>query len=605
MTIVCVELPSQDSSGEGARDNVPFDLAAMMTWAETAGLVRREDWTLLDQNTADYGGDAAVTGAVVATQAPVVIFRLLDYNLERSLWLAKRLRSLMPATHFVACGPEVTRDSLLQKSHAFDALIEGEPETALAGVLADTATRSLKPWYRGEPVDAATMPDPYLSGALTMHPRKPVILRTSRGVDRLPSFASPHARGAPGQRFMHRDRGPKVLRMASDAGVAEAMFVDDRLDTHPEFAGYVKMLAAANESGVGLRARIDPARIDDDTARLMADAAFMEAGGWLGSTNARAQEAAGMSLDRDAFERGARLLWNTGIMVRPSVIIGLPFDDYDAVIETFDFLGMAGIGQDAEPKPLSLAPGSAMRLQPASYGIKDFVDRPPYYVLETEWMTEDDFVDAMADFEENFDVAWTPPVAPVFKRERGGFIAFADLRDPAGLDRLLIDADKLASSVTLLIDADNPELQKRIARSATGLRKENPYTLWQIVLVSSVSIPSPGSVARLADAFSMPDHYFGAARMFSVDPQPDYQTRTFFATTSEALALAALRERQDLETVFVLGQELPGQRLLEAIPFLAFDREAVPFELLYDVMSAYRSYPELLVEAPRSILAPD
>jgi len=155
--------------------------------------------------------------------------------------------------------------------------------------------------------------------------------------------------------------------------------------------------------------------------------------------------------------------------------------------------------------------------------------------------------------------------------------------------------------VTLLLDADDPERVFRVTRAAKDLRKENPYCLWQIVLASDAGIPPTAMVERLCDAFSMPEHYFELSRLYSLDPQPDFQVRTFFATASEALALVSLRDRQDLETIFALGDALPGARLLEALPFLAFDREASPFELLYDAMSAYRDYPDLLVEAPRSL----
>jgi len=250
---------------------------------------------------------------------------------------------------------------------------------------------------------------------------------------------------------------------------------------------------------------------------------------------------------------------------------------------------------------MPILPGSLIRADSASYGVKEFLERPPYYVVETDWMGEEDLLDAVADFEESFDVAWGLPVVPTFKPDRGGFTAFADLRKDSALDALLVAPERLASSVTVLLDADDTDRIDRVSRAAKDLRKENPYTLWQIVLYSNAGIPQSGTVKKLADAFSMPEHYFELARLYSLDPQPDFQVRAFFATSSEALALVSLRERQDLETVFTLGGAMPGARLLEAIPFLAFDRDAAPFELLYDIMSAYRAYPELLVEAPQNI----
>ena len=603
MRILCIQLPRQDASGAAARDNVPLAACRMLAWAESRGALARDDWAVLDQATADFGGDAAIAAAALRSGAELIAFSLFDWNLERSLWLARRLRAVMPATHFAAHGPEVVQGMPLFKAQAFDALIEGEPEAPFVELLADLASRSLKPRYVARALpNPAEMPDPYLAGTLVMLPGKPVLIESARGSAMTPAFIG-RASGQP--RLFPRDVAPRVLRLASDAGADEARFVDPRLDERPDFRGFLKSLAAANESGVALAARLDPAGLDDESAKLLYDASFALVEARLGSVNDCALETVGMRLDKDGLERGSRLLWAQDIVVKPELYLGLPHETYDSTIEAFDYLGMTGMGQDAELRPMPVSPGSAVRAASDEFGVKEYLERPPYWVVETEWMDEDDFLDAVADFEESFDVAWGAPVAPGFKPERGGSVSFADARATAAPraspDALLVAPDRLASSVTILLDADDPERVARVARAARELRKENPYCLWQIVLRSDAGIPPSSMVERLTDAFSMPEHYFELSRLYSLDPQPDFQVRTFFATTSEALALAALRERQDLETVFALGDALPGARLLESLPFLAFDRDAAPFELLYDVMSAYRDYPDLLVEAPRSL----
>jgi len=571
----------------------------MMAWAESRGALKRDEWTLLDQRTADFGGDAAIAAAAMRSSAELVLFSLFDWNLERSLWLAKRLRAVMPATHFAAFGPEIAPGMPVYKAQAFDALIEGEPEGPFIELLADLGARSLKQRYAATaPLDLLLLPDPYLTGALAITPDKPVLIESARDSTMTPAFMG---RAASAPRYFQKEAAPRVLRLASERGADEARFIDPRLDERPDFKAFVKALAAANESGVALAARFDPAPLDDEFVKLLADASFVAVGTDLGSVNTKALEAAGMRLDRDGLERGARLLWTQGIIVKPDVYLGLPHDDYDSTIETFDYLGMIGMGQDAELRPMPVSPGSIVRAASAEYGIKEYLERPPYWVVETDWMDEDDLLDAVADFEESFDVAWGSPVAPCFKAGRGGFVSFADLRVRSNLDALLVAPEKTASSVTLFLDADNPEGVMRVVRAAKDLRKENPYTLWQLVLSSDAGIPPAGMVEKLTDAFSMPEHYFELSRLYSLDPQPDFQVRSFFATTSEALALVSLRDRQDLETVFALGDALPGARLLESIPFLAFDRETSSFELLYDVMNAYRDYPDLLVEAPRAL----
>jgi hypothetical protein len=404
-------------------------------------------------------------------------------------------------------------------------------------------------------------------------------------------------------RYWPRDTTARVIRLASERDVRDIYMIDPRFDARADLPGFIKSLAAANESGMGLHIHLDPAAVNDEVARLLADASIASARALLPSTNPLSLGTVGLSLDKDAFERGCQLIAAANAAVQPEAVLGLPHDSYETTIDTFDYLAMIGIGQDTELKPLSLAPGTTIRNASKEFGIQEFLENPPYYVLETSWMTEDDMLDAVADFEESFDVAWSRPVSPSFRLERGGFVSFVDLRKPGTLDGLLVAPERLAASVTLMLDADDPEGAAKVARAAREIRKDNPFCLWQVVLHSDAAIPGSAMTARLTDAFLSPEHYFELSRMFSMDPQPNFQTRVFFSTNSESLAIRALKEFQQLETILVLGNALPGPRALEALPFLCFDRDATPFELLYDVMSAYRGYPDLLVEGPRELFS--
>ncbi|MCK7539855.1 MAG: hypothetical protein MZV63_57595 [Marinilabiliales bacterium] len=204
--------------------------------------------------------------------------------------------------------------------------------------------------------------------------------------------------------------------------------------------------------------------------------------------------------------------------VRPSLLLGLPFDDYDAVIDSFDFLGMAGLGQDALVAPLAILPGTRIRDRAEDLGIKEYLRRPPYYVMETEWIDEDGIADAAAAFEESFDVALAPPVAPNFEETIRGYRSFADLRKPGSLDGLLVNPETLGNSMTLLLSGDDEDGVARLARTARDLRKENPFGLYQIVLYSDKRIPGESVQRKIADAFIEPDHWYELSRIYSLDP---------------------------------------------------------------------------------------
>lgn len=603
MKTLFVQLPQQDPSPETAAANVPLIPGRLIAYACALGLLKRDECAILDDQVTDHGGDAAVSAAAMRAEPGLLAFVVFPWNLERSLWIAKKLRAVLPATSFLALGPEAIQGMPLFKAQAFDAIIEGECELPFSDLLRDLDRRSPKPRYAADaPADLSLLPDPYLEGILPIRADKPVLAETRRGfassrADRYEQWPAGTVRSFP------PDHAPRLLRLASIKGALEFRLLDAPLGTSQEDSGFLKSLAAANEGGVPLRAEIDLATLTEDTTRLLHDAALSFADANLFSTNAQALAALGSSLDKAGFERGLGLLWSRDISVRPLVLLGLPFDSYETTVDTFDFLGMAGMGQDASLKPLALAPGSRFRNRSHDFGIREFLENPPYWAVETDWLDEDGFLDAVADFEESFDVAWGHPISPRFAPTRGGFVSFLDARRDGALDAALVSPERLASSITLLLDADDPERAARVARTARDLVRENPFTLWQIVLHSDKTIPGDKIVSRLADAFASPEHYFELSRLFSLDPQPNFQTRIFFSTSSESLALRSLKEHSRLETVFVLGAAMPGPKLIESLPFLAFDRDATAFELIYDVMSAYRDFPDMLVEMPRELLA--
>lgn len=597
MRILFIRLPAPDPSRQALREAVPLAAARAAALAESRGLIDRGLWSFLDRNVTDYGGDAAVVAAASASGAQAVLFELEPHNLDRSAWIAKRLRTRSPRVILAAHGPEARRDMPIFRASTFDAVLEGEPEESFCSFLTDLAAGSVRPHYISEPSrEFGAWPDPYLAGVLAVEPDRPVFIETVRGCPP-PCLDGPGSGGS--LRFRPEDQAARIVRLASKKGAPEVRFQDKALSLRPDLPRFFREAAGANDAGVPIELDLDPGILTEELGGLMADAAVetVRTGPW--STNPAALAALGSSWNREGFERGCGILTSLGIRVRPSLLLGLPFDDYDAVIDSFDFLGMAGLGQDALVSPLAVLPGTRIRDRAEDLGIKEYLRRPPYYVMETEWIDEDGIADAAAAFEESFDVALAPPVAPAFEETIRGYLSFADLRKPGSLDKLLVNPETLGNSLTLLLSGDDEEGIQRLARAARDLRKENPFGLYQIVLYSDKSIPGEAVQRKIADAFIEPDHWYELSRIYSLDPQRSFQARVFFATRKPSLALAALRDAQDLETIFVLDAEPARgwERVFDALPFLAFDRDSVPFGLLYDAMNAYRAYPDLLIEA--------
>jgi hypothetical protein len=64
-----------------------------------------------------------------------------------------------------------------------------------------------------------------------------------------------------------------------------------------------------------------------------------------------------------------------------------------------------------------------------------------------------------------------------------------------------------------------------------------------------------------------------------------------------------MEEAPDIETMLVLTGKASfhADRLADLLPFVAFDREAIPFDRLYELLGIYAEFRHMLVEAPEDL----
>jgi hypothetical protein len=605
MKVLFVQLPLQDPNGDGAGANVPLAAGYLAAYAEARGKLKRGDWSILPRDVCDRGSDSAVIEAVAASGAELACFSLYAWNLERSLYVAEKAAQASPRLRLVAGGPEVVSGMKLFSRSPFNSLIEGEGEDAFCELLSDVERSKplAKRYAASNPVDLALLPNPYLAGTLPFEADRPVHLETMRGCPSRCGYCY-YGKSNPTLRRYPREQAYEVIAAAGKAGARELYLMDPSFHATEDLSDRLVDLAKANGAGMAIHAELRLESVTEEAGRLYAAAGLQSAEVGLQSVNPKALEAVGRAWDRPAFERGAEVLAKNHVTVKTGLILGLPFDGYEQVIETFDFLGMHGLGQEAELYPLSLLPGTAVREKADDWGMSR-METPPYWVTSSDWISGDDMADAVAAFEDGFDVEWAFPPAPHFKAEESGFRAFIDARKGDSLDWARLNPNRLASSITVLADADDPEGVSRLVRAARDMKRDNPFALYQIVLKSDSRFPSEKLAARVRDAFLKEDHYYELSRYFSLDPQPSYQVRLFFATRNPSLAYRAMEEAQDMETLLVIGGKggFNADRLAEQLPFVAFDRDALPFDRLYELMSVYAEFRHMLVEASEELFS--
>lgn len=603
MKIVFVQLPVQEPDWDDMAANVPLAAGYLTAYAESIGLLERSEWSILDQGIADCGSDSAIIETLAAGEPDLVAFSLYAWNLERSLYIAGKAREKLPRARFVAGGPEVVEGMPIMDRSPFHALAAGEGELPFAAILRDVRQhRPLSKLYKADNLlDLATLPSPYLAGTLPIVKDAPIHIETMRGCPYHCAYCF-YGKNYPTLRRYPHEQALQVIRKASQIGCSELYIMDPSFQFGADLEQRLADFADANTAAIPMHTEMRLDSVTDKLGSLLKSAGIASIEAGLQSINPKALEAVNRSMDLEGFARGAEILQKQRIIIKTGLILGLPFDGYEQVIETFDFLGMHGLGQEAELYPLSFLPGTDARERADEWRMSR-MELPPYWVTSNDWISGDDMIDAVTSFEESFDVEWAAPPAPHFSAEKNGFRAFVDTRKLENIDWMRLNPAKLSNSITLLADAEDPESLSRLVRAARDLRRDNPYTLYQIVLTSDTRIPSERLVERIQDAFIFPDHYYELAHFFSPDPQEGYQTRMFFATRNLSLAYRATEEAQDLETMVIITGKTGynAERLSELLPYVVFDRERIPFDRLYELLSLYADFPHMLIEAPEDL----
>lgn len=472
--VLLIQLPIPPAGLQPVRGNVPLAAGYLKLFAQQQKLDEAFEIEILPPRLANTLGDRGLVREILDRQPWMVGFTCYVWNIERSLWIAARLKESNPEIQIVLGGPEITLDNAWVLSHpAVDYAVLGEGEQTFAELLvalrsgrsvqsgkrcsanqkpprqAITAIHGQGACFRGgeaasvprvpEPGPGQDLPgipglwwkgmtspptwrkpltnldaivSPYLEGILDVAEERTLFLETVRGCAFRCKFCY-YPKSYDAIHAVSHEKIAAILRHAAERGVKEIVLLDPTLNQRPDFAELLSLLADYNPARQWTCfGELRAEGIDAPTARLLREAGFTEVEVGLQSLDRRAQRLMGRTVNLKAFERGSKAMMDEGLTVRVDLILGLPGDTSDSVRRSIDYLHRSKLYSEVQVFHLSVLPGTAFRQEAAQLGL-EFQSRPPYYVLHTPTLDLEQLYELMEEAQQAFGLEfdpWPPPL---------------------------------------------------------------------------------------------------------------------------------------------------------------------------------------------------
>ena len=477
--VLLLQLPPPRFCFEEAPSNIPLAagfLAAALQSRGPAGFVIE----IAPPEVVDALAEEGIA-AWVAQMTPAAIgMTLYVWNVQRSLFVAARIRERSPGTRVFVGGPEVTPDNLWVLQHpAVDGGIFGEGESrieAFLQVLLEEGTVESIPGAflkkcgqlmvnreTAEPWDLASCPYPCLDGKIGPSRDGTLFLETVRGCPFRCRYCYYH-KALGGVRF-HPERSIEaVLDMAysSDSTVREIYLMDPTFNARKGFRELLRSMArrrSAKDIRVHTELRADLLTRGD--VLLLKEAGLKSAEVGLQTVNETALKQAGRTGHPNELARGVELLKGENVDVTTGIILGLPGDTPEGFAQTLSWLQRTGAYSVVHPFVLSILPGTDFREHSSSLGLR-YDPRPPYYVRSTPAFPAEEIQRALLECERAFDMEIDYITRPSLV-DRGP-AAFTRIGQAPYVSKWIVDPTREWKWRAIW-----PELMAKVT---------NPFTLW-------------------------------------------------------------------------------------------------------------------------------
>lgn len=410
MKISLLQLPIQGHDFFFSNENIPLAAAYLKTVAAQQNI----DVQLVPRQVMSYGSDQTILRFLVDARPVLVGMSCYQWNLERSLFLARQLKRELPLCTIVLGGPEITPDNDFLLQHGdFDIGVVGEGEPVWEPLLQSFPRIPKLPglllknkdgqWHftgtNTSRVSLRHLPSPYLSGCLDQHVEKVLWLETVRGCVHRCAYCYYHKQ-SPRLRLFPQEHILSEVRRATDHGIKEIVFLDPCFAKRPRLGTLLDRLAADNSAGgMGFHAECNAEDIDAVTAKKLSLAGFTQLEVGLQSTKAGTLRLIRRRFHPQRFLEGVKHVQKGNIKVMVDLIAGLPGDTLDDVRRSIDWVLEHEAYDFLMLYPLSLLPATELRQRSRELGLSAMT-HPPYFVTRSPEMDATEICQAFQYYEE-------------------------------------------------------------------------------------------------------------------------------------------------------------------------------------------------------------
>lgn len=318
--------------------------------------------------------------------ADVYGFSCYIWNIEPMLTLAKTLKQLLPKSHIVLGGPEVSYGlERFENAPWIDAIVRGEGEAAMCSLC--QAVREGRAYPRVSGTDAVLFADEGVHYRPDEETGGILYYESSRGCPYSCAYCLSSATN--GVKFKSAEQTLAELlafeELHTDCKVIK--FVDRTFNANVRRANDIWRALLDEKYTKSYHFEICASLLDDESFNILSrfpkGKVQLEIG--LQSTNPKTLAATSRHVDAERVIHAAKRIRTVGnVHVHLDLIAGLPYEDYTSFAGSFD--DAYGSSDMLQLGFLKLLYGTELRERAEEYGYVS-LPTPPYTVLQSRWMS--------------------------------------------------------------------------------------------------------------------------------------------------------------------------------------------------------------------------